>query len=123
MATDFAQEAKWKKAAAKTLANAVKKYFAEKQEERRREEEEERSRGKALAAAIANEVMTQFWGRVKAVAAIKVNTLNKQANKQNSTRTYKRLFELTNQPTNQQCSDQTNNHMNKQTNEIGKSDV
>lgn len=73
MATDFTQEAKWKKAAAKTLANAVLRHFANKAEKKRKEEEEEKNRARLLAGVIANEVMTQFWGRVKAVAAIKVN--------------------------------------------------
>ena len=73
MATDFAQEGKWKRAAAKTMANAVLRHFAERAEKKRKEEEEEKNQARILAGAIANEVITQFWGRVKAVAAIKVS--------------------------------------------------
>lgn len=72
MATDFVQEAKWKRAAAKTMANAVLRHFADKEEKKRKEEEEIKNRGRMLAGVIANEVMTQFWGRIRAVSTIKV---------------------------------------------------
>ena len=73
MATDFAQESRWKRAAAKTLADAVVRHFRGLEEERKRKEDEEMNRGRVLAGVIANDVMTQFWGKVKAVATIKVS--------------------------------------------------
>ena len=73
MATDFAQESRWKRAAAKTVADAVLRHHARIADQKRKEEEEERNRARVLAAVIANQVMSQFWGRVRAVAAIKVH--------------------------------------------------
>ena len=75
LATDFAQEARWKRAAAKKCADAVVRHFARLEEKKRREEEEEQNRGRVLARMIASDVMTQFWGKVRAVSTIKVKVL------------------------------------------------
>ena len=73
MATDFYQESRWKRAAAKKCADAVVRHFARLEEKKRREEEQERNRGRVLAGIIAADVMSQFWAKVKAVSSIKVS--------------------------------------------------
>ena len=72
MAADFYQESRWKRAAAKKCADAVVRHFARLEEQKRRAEAQERNRGRVLAGIIAADVMSQFWGQVKAVASIKV---------------------------------------------------
>lgn len=70
MATDFAQELRWKKAAAKMLADAVMRYHHDLNEKKRREEEEENNRMRTIAATIAREVQL-FWGRIYEIASLK----------------------------------------------------
>lgn len=66
LATDFAQERKWKKAAAKKCARMIQKYFQEKELSSQRAEKAQEHQLKRVASIIAKEVR-QFWSNVEKV--------------------------------------------------------
>lgn len=66
LATDFAQERKWKKAAAKKCARMVMKYHQDKQCQAEKAEKEELMRLKKIASNIAKQIK-QFWGDIEKV--------------------------------------------------------
>lgn len=66
LATDFAQERKWKKAAAKKCARMVMKYHQDKQCQAEKAEKEELIRLKKIASNIAKQIK-QFWGDIEKV--------------------------------------------------------
>ncbi|XP_028905954.1 E1A-binding protein p400 isoform X5 [Ornithorhynchus anatinus] len=71
MATDFAQERRWKMAAAKKLVRTAARYHEEKKllEERGRKEEQNRLR--RIAASTAREI-EYFWSNIEQVVEIKL---------------------------------------------------
>ncbi|XP_016852252.2 E1A-binding protein p400 isoform X4 [Anolis carolinensis] len=71
MATDFAQERRWKMATAKKMVRTVARYHEEKKliEERAKKEEENKLR--RLAAMIAREI-EYFWSNIEQVVEIKL---------------------------------------------------
>lgn len=70
ISTDFAQERKWKKAAAKKIAKAVQKYFQDKESAAQRAEKAQEQNLKRIAAFIAKEVKT-FWSNAEKLVQIK----------------------------------------------------
>lgn len=66
LATDFANERKWKKAAAKRCARMVQKHFQEKEMAAQKAEKAQEQNLKRIAAFIAKEVKT-FWSGVEKV--------------------------------------------------------
>lgn len=66
LAADFAQERKWKKAAAKKCARMVQKYFQEKAIQAQKAEKSQELRLKKIASFIAKEIKT-FWTNVEKV--------------------------------------------------------
>ncbi|KAG0717329.1 Helicase domino [Chionoecetes opilio] len=73
LSADFAQERKWKKAAAKKCARMVQKYFQDKALQVQKAEKEQEMRLRKVAAFIAKEVRT-FWGNVEKLVEYKVTT-------------------------------------------------
>ncbi|XP_058805344.1 helicase domino isoform X2 [Phymastichus coffea] len=73
LSTDFAQERKWKKAAAKKCARMVQKYFQEKAIQAQKAEKLEELRLKKIAGFIAKEIKT-FWANVEKVVEFKQQT-------------------------------------------------
>lgn len=69
LSTDFAQERKWKKSAAKKCARMVQKYFQEKAIQAQKAEKLEELRLKKIAGFIAKEIKT-FWTNVEKVIII-----------------------------------------------------
>lgn len=67
LAADFAQERKWKKAAAKKCARMVQKHFQEKAIQAQKAEKLQELRLKKIAGFIAKEVKT-FWAGVEKVS-------------------------------------------------------
>lgn len=67
LAADFAQERKWKKAAAKKCARMVQKYFQEKAIQAQKAEKSQELRLKKVASFIAKEIKT-FWANVEKVS-------------------------------------------------------
>lgn len=67
LAADFAQERKWKKAAAKKCARMVQKYFQEKAIQAQKAEKSQELRLKKIASFIAKEIKT-FWTNVEKVS-------------------------------------------------------
>ncbi|XP_068211112.1 helicase domino-like isoform X2 [Palaemon carinicauda] len=73
LSADFAQERKWKKAAAKKCARMVQKYFLDKALQAQKEEKEKEMRTRKIAAFIAKEVRT-FWGNTEKFIHFKITT-------------------------------------------------
>ena len=67
LSTDFAQERKWKKSAAKKCARMVQKYFQEKAVQAQKAEKSEELRLKKIAGFIAKEIKA-FWADVEKVS-------------------------------------------------------
>ena len=80
LATDFAQERKWKKAAAKKCAKMVMKYHQDKKSLAERAEKEELLRMKKIASNIAKQVR-QFWSDVEKVFEAKQEVKLKEKRK------------------------------------------
>ncbi|XP_014209632.1 helicase domino isoform X6 [Copidosoma floridanum] len=73
LSTDFAQERKWKKSAAKKCARMVQKYFQEKALQAQKAEKLEELRLKKIAGFIAKEIKT-FWANVEKLVEYKQQT-------------------------------------------------
>ncbi|XP_042903379.1 helicase domino isoform X2 [Parasteatoda tepidariorum] len=73
LATDFAQERKWKKANAKKCARMITKYFQEKEIKAERAEREEQIKLRKIASTIAREVK-QFWNNIEKLVEYKHQT-------------------------------------------------
>lgn len=73
LAQDFAQERKWKKAAAKKCARMVQKHFQDKQVAAQKAEKAQEQHLKRIAAFIAKEIKT-FWGNVEKLVEYKQHT-------------------------------------------------
>lgn len=71
LAADFAQERKWKKAAAKKCARMVQKYFQEKAIQAQKAEKSQELRLKKIASFAAKEIKT-FWANVEKVSLKKI---------------------------------------------------
>ncbi|XP_023576411.1 E1A-binding protein p400 isoform X3 [Octodon degus] len=71
MATDFAQERRWKLAAAKKLVRTVARQHAEKQLREERGKREEQNRLRRIAASAAREI-EHFWSNLEQVVEIKL---------------------------------------------------
>ncbi|XP_076250256.1 domino helicase [Rhynchophorus ferrugineus] len=74
LAADFAQERKWKKAAAKKCARMVQKYFQDKALAAQKAEKAHEQHLRRIAAFCAKEVKT-FWGNVEKLVEYKQNTI------------------------------------------------
>lgn len=70
LATDFANERKWKKAAAKRCARMVQKHFQEKEMAAQKAEKAQEQNLKRIAAFVAKEIKT-FWANVEKVVEFK----------------------------------------------------
>ncbi|CAL1290982.1 unnamed protein product [Larinioides sclopetarius] len=73
LATDFAQERKWKKANAKKCARMITKYFQEKEIKAEKAEKEEQMKLRKIASTIAREIK-QFWSNIEKLAEYKQQT-------------------------------------------------
>ncbi|XP_073971581.1 domino helicase isoform X3 [Rhodnius prolixus] len=73
LAADFAQERKWKKAAAKKCARMVQKYFQEKEALAQKAVKAQEMQLKRIAGFIAREVK-QFWNNVEKLVEFKQQT-------------------------------------------------
>ncbi|KAG8188164.1 hypothetical protein JTE90_019444 [Oedothorax gibbosus] len=73
LATDFAQERKWKKAAAKKCARMITKYFQEKEIKAEKAEREEQMRLRKIASTISREIK-QFWNNIEKLVEYKTQT-------------------------------------------------
>ncbi|KAH7957191.1 hypothetical protein HPB52_015940 [Rhipicephalus sanguineus] len=73
LATDFAQERKWKKAAAKKCARMVLRYHQEREQRAERAEREELQRLRRVAAQVAKEIK-QFWANIEKLVEFKQQT-------------------------------------------------
>ncbi|XP_054919967.1 helicase domino isoform X3 [Dermacentor andersoni] len=73
LATDFAQERKWKKAAAKKCARMVLRYHQEREQRAERAEREELQRLRRVAAQVAKEIK-QFWTNIEKLVEFKQQT-------------------------------------------------
>ncbi|XP_006874145.1 PREDICTED: E1A-binding protein p400-like [Chrysochloris asiatica] len=71
MATDFAQERRWKVAAAKKLVRTVARHHEEKKLREERGRKEEQSRLRRIAASTAREI-EYFWSNIEQVVEIKL---------------------------------------------------
>nr|XP_060641636.1 E1A-binding protein p400 isoform X2 [Anolis sagrei ordinatus] len=71
MATDFAQERKWKMATAKKMVRTVARYHEEKKLNEERAKKEEENKLRRLAAMIAREI-EYFWFNIEQVVEIKL---------------------------------------------------
>ncbi|XP_022453768.1 E1A-binding protein p400 isoform X5 [Delphinapterus leucas] len=71
MATDFAQERRWKVAAAKKLVRTVVRHHEEKQLREERGRREEQNRLRRIAASTAREI-EYFWSNIEQVVEIKL---------------------------------------------------
>ncbi|KAB7496302.1 Helicase domino [Armadillidium nasatum] len=72
LSADFAQERKWKKAAAKKCAKMVQKYFQDKAVQAQKAEKEQEMKLRKIASFVAKEVRT-FWSNVGKLIEFKVN--------------------------------------------------
>ncbi|XP_061459266.1 E1A-binding protein p400 isoform X4 [Rhineura floridana] len=70
MATDFAQERRWKMATAKKMVRTVARYHEEKKLNEERARKEEQNKLRRIAAAIAREI-EYFWSNIEQVVEIK----------------------------------------------------
>ena len=73
LSADFAQERKWKKAAAKKCAKMVQKYFQDKEIQAQKAEKDQEVRLRKIASFQAKEIRT-FWSNVEKLLEYKVNT-------------------------------------------------
>ena len=73
LATDFAQERKWKRAAAKKCSRMITKYHADKESQVEKAEKENLMRLRKIASTISKEVR-QFWSSVEKLVEFKINT-------------------------------------------------
>ncbi|XP_051168190.1 helicase domino isoform X6 [Leptopilina boulardi] len=73
LAADFAQERKWKKAAAKKCARMIQKHFQEKASQAQKAEKLEELRLKKIASFVAKEIKT-FWSNVEKLVEYKQQT-------------------------------------------------
>lgn len=73
LATDFAQERKWKKTAAKKCARMVMKYHQDKEMQAEKAEKEEFLRLRRIATAIAKEIRS-FWTNVEKLVEYRQQT-------------------------------------------------
>ncbi|XP_069922364.1 E1A-binding protein p400 isoform X16 [Oryctolagus cuniculus] len=71
MATDFAQERRWKVAAAKKLVRTVARHHEERRVREERGKKEEQSRLRRIAASTAREI-EYFWSNIEQVVEIKL---------------------------------------------------
>ncbi|XP_063000309.1 E1A-binding protein p400 isoform X3 [Elgaria multicarinata webbii] len=71
MATDFAQERRWKMATAKKMVRTVVRYHEEKKLNEERAKKEEQNKMRRIAAAIAREI-EYFWSNIEQVVEIKL---------------------------------------------------
>ncbi|XP_053136209.1 E1A-binding protein p400 isoform X4 [Hemicordylus capensis] len=71
MATDFAQERKWKMATAKKMVRTVARYHEEKKANEERARREEQNKLRRIAASIAREI-EYFWSNIEQVVEIKL---------------------------------------------------
>ncbi|XP_039253757.2 helicase domino-like [Styela clava] len=74
LAADFAQERKWKRAAARKLVRTVAAYHKEQHDKVRRAEKEEQNRLRRIASTMAREIRT-FWGSIGKVVEYKQRSL------------------------------------------------
>ncbi|KAF4529302.1 hypothetical protein B566_EDAN011396, partial [Ephemera danica] len=81
LAADFAQERKWKKAAAKKCARMVQKYFQDKAIQAQKAEKSQELRIRKIAACIAKEVKT-FWNNVHKLVEYKHQTMLEERRRQ-----------------------------------------
>lgn len=81
LSTDFAQERKWKKSAAKKCAAMVMKYHRDKEAAAERAKRDEQSNLKKIASSIAKEVRN-FWSLVEKLAEAKQNSIIEKKKKQ-----------------------------------------
>ncbi|XP_066144904.1 helicase domino isoform X1 [Euwallacea fornicatus] len=80
LAADFAQERKWKKAAAKKCARMVQKYFQEKALAAQKAEKAQEQHLKRIAAFCAKEIKV-FWSNVEKLVEYKQNTILEEKRK------------------------------------------
>lgn len=80
LAADFAQERKWKKAAAKKCARMVQKYFQDKALAAQRAEKAQEQHLKRIAAYCAKEIRT-FWSNVEKLVEYKQHTILEEKRK------------------------------------------
>ncbi|XP_058840254.1 helicase domino [Topomyia yanbarensis] len=73
LAADFAQERKWKKAAAKKCARMIQKHFQDKAMAAQRAEKAQELQLKRIAAFVAKEIKI-FWGNVEKLVEYKQQT-------------------------------------------------
>uniref|UniRef100_A0A8D2L8E0 E1A binding protein p400 n=1 Tax=Varanus komodoensis TaxID=61221 RepID=A0A8D2L8E0_VARKO len=71
MATDFAQERRWKMATAKKMVRTVVRYHEEKKLNEERAKKEEQNKLRRIAATIAREI-EYFWSNIEQVVEIKL---------------------------------------------------
>nr|CAI5848376.1 unnamed protein product [Callosobruchus analis] len=80
LAADFAQERKWKKAAAKKCARMVQKYFQDKALAAQRAEKAQEQHLRRMAAFCAREIKI-FWSNVEKLVEYKQNTILEEKRK------------------------------------------
>lgn len=80
LAADFAQERKWKKAAAKKCARMVQKYFQDKALTVQRAEKAQEQHVRRIAAFCAKEIKN-FWNSVEKLVEYKQNTILEEKRK------------------------------------------
>lgn len=80
LSADFAQERKWKKAAAKKCAKMVQKYFQDKELAAERAQKDEEMKLRKIAAFMAREVRT-FWNNVEKLVHYKINSKHEEKKK------------------------------------------
>ncbi|KAM9118121.1 E1A-binding protein p400-like isoform 10-T11 [Pangshura tecta] len=71
MATDFAQERRWKMVTAKKMVRTVARYHEEKKLNEQRARKEEQNKLRRIAASIAREI-EYFWSNIEQVVEIKL---------------------------------------------------
>ncbi|XP_036609496.1 E1A-binding protein p400-like [Trichosurus vulpecula] len=81
MATDFAQERRWKMAAAKKMVRTVARYLEEKKLNEMRNKKEEQNKLRRIAASIAREI-EYFWSNIEQVVEIKLHIEFQEKQKQ-----------------------------------------
>lgn len=81
LAADFAQERKWKKAAAKKCARMVQKYFSDKAVAAQKAEKAKELQLKRIAGFIAKEIKI-FWSNVEKLVEFKQETKIKEKRKE-----------------------------------------
>uniref|UniRef100_A0A8D0H1V4 E1A binding protein p400 n=1 Tax=Sphenodon punctatus TaxID=8508 RepID=A0A8D0H1V4_SPHPU len=82
MATDFAQERRWKMATAKKMVRTVARYHEEKKLNEERSKKEEQNKLRRIAASIAREI-EYFWSNIEQVVEIKLQIEFQEKRKKN----------------------------------------